>query len=704
MADKHLIIVESPAKARTLQKFVSKDYSIKASLGHVRDLPKTRIGVDVEHQFTPRYVNIQGKQAVIKEIKDAARTSDHIYLAPDPDREGEAIAWHISSVLNLSDVLRIQLHEITREALYRALENPAKIDMDKVYAQQARRILDRLVGYKLSPLLWRKVTGGLSAGRVQSVAVRLIVERQREIDAFVKSEYWTIAAELMKEGQNIPFKADLIKYRNEKIEIPNEEHALQIKEELEKSLFTVAKPPQKKVQKREPSPPFITSTLQQEASRRLNFNVGKTMRVAQQLYEGLDIGEEGRQGLITYMRTDSTRIAEAARAEAEEFIESRYGAEYKGPRRTYKKVAGAQEAHECIRPTSMFRDFPNLRKLLTPDQFRLYRLIHDRFIASQMAACELDVVTVEIASDGYLLKAQGSSVRFPGFTKVYSEDKDENQEKDDETAIIPELMLGEKLVLGKILPVQHFTQPPPLYTEATLVKTLEKNGIGRPSTYAPIVETIQKRGYVELKEKRFNPTILGVAVTDLLVKHFNNIVDYNFTAQIEQELDKIEEGKVNWVQVLQDFYGPFSETLSFVEDKIEKVTNVYEVTEEKCDNCGKPMVIKTGRYGKFLACSGFPECKTTKPYYEKIGVACPKCNGSIIAKKSKKGVFYGCTGYPGCDFTSWNKPIDKKCTACGSIMVLKFGRNRKAYPQCINPDCTKKDKKKAKEAVPVEAS
>ncbi|MDQ7823236.1 MAG: type I DNA topoisomerase [Candidatus Eremiobacteraeota bacterium] len=698
MADKGFIIVESPAKARTLQKYVGKEFTVKASMGHVIDLPKSRIGVDIEKNFTPRYVTIKGKEKIIKELRKEAHGAREVYLATDPDREGEAIAWHLSKALDLSGISRIALHEITPDALATALKSPGKIDIDKVNAQQARRILDRLVGYKLSPLLWKKVTSGLSAGRVQSVAVRLIVDRQREIDAFIKEEYWTIAAELGKKGEKTPFVAGLSKEAGKKIEIPNEERAMEIKGLLEGGTFVVAADPEKKKQKKEPPPPYITSTLQQDASRRLNFKVVKTMKVAQQLFEGLDIGDEGTVGLITYMRTDSTRIAESAREEAAEYIRSTFGEHYIGPRRTYKKSKGAQEAHECIRPTNIARDMSTLSRHLTPEQFRLYKLICDRFLASLMASCELEVKTVDIANGPFLLRAQGSAVTFPGFTRIYSELKDE-REQEDEPTLIPELSKGEELSMHQVIPKQHFTQPPPFYTEASLVKALEKNGIGRPSTYAPIVETIQKREYVKLQDKKFTPTNLGVVVTDLLVKYFPDIVDVKFTANIEEELDKIEEGNADWVKVLKAFYDPFHTTLVSVEKLIEKVENVFEETGETCDKCGSPMVIKRGPYGKFLACSGYPNCKNTKPFVEKIGIACPNegCGGSIIARKTRKGTFYGCDKYPQCDFTSWYKPTDRKCPHCSSIMVLKFSKGGKAYTQCIK-DCRKqKGEKQEKE-------
>jgi DNA topoisomerase I len=710
VAKKSLIIVESPAKARTIQKFVDSNFTVKASMGHIRDLPKSRIGVDIDHDFAPKYVTIKGKEKIIEELRKEAKKCESVYLAPDPDREGEAIAWHLSTALDVPNSSRIALHEITRDALKAALQNSGTIDMKRVDAQQARRILDRLVGYKLSPLLWRKVRYGLSAGRVQSVAVRLIVDRKRDIDKFQETEFWTITAELSKPQEKSRFSAELIKENNKKAEIADEKKAREIEELLKGAPFVVKKNPEKRIHKKEPAAPFITSTLQQEASRRLNFNVGKTMRVAQQLFEGLDLGDEGSVGLITYMRTDSTRISEAAREEACEFIRKAYGDEYVGPARVFKKSKGAQEAHECIRPTGLFRNLENLRRVLSNDQFRLYKLIFDRLVASQMASCEEEVITADIDANIFLFRAQGRSVLFPGFTRLYTESKDE-KDKDDEGGLqnLPRLSKGDQLTLNKLIPRQHFTQPPPQYTEATLVKALEKNGIGRPSTYAPIVETIQKRGYVELKEKKFSPTNLGIIVTDLLIKHFSDIVGINFTAQIEEKLDKIEEGKARWVNVIRDFYQPFIDNLNTVEKQIEKVQIekvkiVYEETDEKCEKCQKPMVIKKGRFGKFLACSGFPECKNTKPFLEKIGVSCPRegCNGSIVTKRSKRGLFYGCEHYPKCDFTSWNRPIDEKCTACSSLMVIKSSRNGKTFPQCSNKDCVMYQAKSKEPAAPSE--
>lgn len=697
MAYKGFIIVESPAKAKTLNKYVGNDYKVMASKGHVIDLPKNRIGIDVAKDFTPKYVVISGKEKTIKELKDVVAQSDAVYLATDPDREGEAIAWHLARALNIPEdsANRIELHEITPDAFKKALDNPRHIDCERVNAQQARRILDRLVGYNLSPVLWKKVASGLSAGRVQSVAVRLVVERQQEIDAFVSEEYWSVAAVLRcLDGNYAPFTAKLLKYKNRKLEITNEEQARTIEAFIKSNPVFVAGDPEKKKQKKEPPAPYITSTLQQDASRRLNFKVTKTMKVAQELFEGLDIGEEGTVGLITYMRTDSTRTADSARQEVAEFIARVFGDDYVGPVRIYKKATGAQEAHECVRPTNVFRSVENLKKYLTSDQFRLYSLIRDRFIASHMASCELNVVTLNIKCGDYRFSSNGSSVVFPGFTKLYNEVKEET-EGNEPANVIPPVKAGDELRKEEIQVKQHFTQPPPQYTEATLVKALEKNGIGRPSTYAPIVDTIQKREYVKLTDKKFIPTKLGNVVTDLLVKNFPDIVDVHFTAQVEGELDKIEDGKQDWVSVLREFYEPFNTRLHTVEKEIVKVdsSSIAEETGEMCEKCGQPMIIKRGPYGKFFACSGYPQCKNTKPYTEKIGVACPRegCGGTIIQRRGKKSVFYGCDKYPECDFTSWYRPLDKKCPYCNSLMVLKYSKSNRPYTQCIN-ECRKQQK------------
>lgn len=705
MSYKGFIIVESPAKARTLQKYVGKEYIVKASMGHVIDLPKNRIGIDVKKNFEPKYITIPGKEKIIKELKSSLKDAEKVYLATDPDREGEAIAWHLSHALGLDEAqpIRIELHEITPEALSAALEHSRLIDLNKVNAQQARRMLDRLVGYNLSPVLWKKVSAGLSAGRVQSVAVRLITERQKEIDAFVSEEYWSIAAMLKPQEHEQLIKATLATYKKKKININSESEAMQIVEFLKQNPFEVAVEPDKRRHSKEPPMPYITSTLQQDASRRLGFKVSKTMKIAQQLFEGLDLGEEGTVGLITYMRTDSTRVSQTAHEDAIDFISTKFGKNYAGKSRVHRKKTGIQDAHEAIRPTNLRRNMENLKKVLTSDQYRLYSLIRDRFLASQMAPCEIESVTLHTTCGDYGFISQGSSVIFPGFTSVYNELKDDRDVDDSSQSSLPVLPKGTRPILVEIEPKQHFTQPPSGYTEASLVRALEKNGIGRPSTYAPIVETIQKREYVKLTDKKFVPTKLGLVVTDMLVKNFPDIVDITFTATLENDLDKIEEGKEELVKVLGDFYSPFIDNLNKVEKNIERVdsSSIAEETGELCEKCSSPMIVKRGPYGKFFACSRYPECKTTKPFVEKVGVKCPKCGiGNVIQKRSKRALFYGCDRYPECDFTSWNRPLDKKCPDCGAVMVLKYTKSGKGYTICIN-DCkgilSKHSKKKTSE-------
>lgn len=733
MKYKGFIIVESPAKARTLEKYAGKDYIIKASMGHIRDLPKNRIGIDVKNGFEPTYVIIANKNKVKNDLIECMEKAEKTYLATDPDREGEAIAWHLAEILGIpqDQQVRIELHEITPGAFKAALENPRAINMEKVNAQQARRMLDRLVGYNLSPVLWKKVAPGLSAGRVQSTAVRLISERQKEIDSFKSEEYWTISA-ICGHGSGkaeTQFKAELVSFNDKKITIKNEEEAEEIKRFLESNEMFISGEPKKKINSKEAPLPYITSTLQQDASRRLGFKVIKTMKIAQQLFEGLDIGEEGPAGLITYMRTDSTRIADSAREDAVKYITEKYGSEYIGRKRSVKKKAGVQDAHEAIRPTDLFRDMSLLKKALTPDQFRLYSLIRDRFIASQMSPCKTEVTSADIRCGGdglkylmpcggynneckipygvYRLHTQGSETIFDGFTKLYNISKEEiansisNPSEDcSQEGTLPLFSDGDPISLKSTEGKQHFTQPSPQYTEASLVKALEKNGIGRPSTYAPIVETIQKRDYVKLDEKKFTPTKLGNVVTDLLVENFSEIVDISFTAHMESELDEIELGNAEYISVLKNFYDPFITNLKKVEKEINRVDSgsISEETGEICEKCGKPMIIKRGPYGKFLACSAYPECKSTKPYLEKIGLACPKCGtGQVIQKKSKKAVFYGCDRYPECDFTSWHRPIDKKCQFCGSPMVVKYTKSGKGYTQCMNA-CTKKKQEEEPES------
>jgi len=687
---KKLVIVESPAKARTLSKLLGEDYSLKASMGHVRDLPRSQLGVDIEQGFTPKYVVPRAKSKIVKELKQAAKTASAVYLATDPDREGEAISWHLVEVTktNRKPYRRVVFHEITKTAIERAFKHPHTIDMQLVNAQQARRILDRLVGYKLSPLLWRKVRRGLSAGRVQSVVLRIIVDREREIENFVPVEYWTIDAELAKTADAPTFRATLVGLSDgTKLDIHNEQEATEIAGDLKQASYKVLKVGTKKVT-RQPAPPFITSTLQQEAWRKLHFPAKLTMQVAQELYEGLPIGDEGNVGLITYMRTDSTRVARAAISEAREFITTKYGSQYLPPhaRSFATAVKGAQEAHEAIRPTKIWREPPLLKPYLSDAQFKLYQLIWKRMVASQMAAAVFDNTTVDIqarrrySKDDYLLRASSSVNVFPGFITLYSESKDEAEE-DKKAPTLPQLEKGDKLKLIELFPEQHFTQPPPRFTEATLIKTLEQWGIGRPSTYAPIISTVQERGYVTKDSGRFQPTELGMVVSDLLNKYFADIVDIEFTAQMEDELDKIARENKDWVMVVQEFYVPFEKSLNSASELMEKV-KLEEETEEICPECGKPMVIKYGRYGKFIACSGYPDCKYTKPFLIKVGVKCPQCGGEIVQKVSKKKrTFYGCSNYPNCTFALNLKPLPKPCPKCGGLLTV-YRRNWVKCTKC----------------------
>jgi DNA topoisomerase-1 len=726
LATGKLVIVESPAKARTVGKFLGAGYRVRASIGHIRDLPQKQMGVDIEHDFRPHYVIAPKKKDVVKELKGLAEGASEIFLATDPDREGEAISWHLAAALDDAlrgkPVHRVEFHEITRDAIDRAFASPREINQPLVDAQQARRVLDRIVGYTISPLLRKKInTKNLSAGRVQSVAVRLVVEREREIQAFVPVEYWSIEAELQKQSPvnsqrstvqlsnhpttqppNYPsFRAKLIQVGEKDFECHTGADALKLKETLEKCAYTVLDVRKKEVQ-RNPSPPFITSTMQQEASRKLGFNAKRTMAVAQQLYEGISIGGEGSVGLITYMRTDSTNVAESAGKEAWAYIKQKFGDDFlpKTPRIFKKKVAGAQEAHEAIRPTSVFREPGAVKEFLDADQFRLYDLIWKRFLASQMASAVFDTTAVDIGAwetdhpttqaPNYLFRANGSVIKFRGFLAVYSEGKDEPTDKEDEAnRELPPLARDEPLDLLGIYPEQHFTQPPPRYTEATLIKALEEYGIGRPSTYAPILSTIQDRGYVErMPDRRLKPTDLGFIVNDLLVKHFAQEVDVRFTAQMEEKLDRIADGEADWVQVLRDFYAPFKQTLDRAAVEMPNVTLPVETTSEVCDKCGAPMVVKRGRFGKFLACSRFPECKGTRNLSASGGsantsVACPECKqGTIIEKKSKRGrIFYSCNRYPDCKFALWDKPIKTPCPRCGSLLTLK-GKNGVKCTKC----------------------
>ena len=654
---KSLVIVESPAKARTL----GKGYSLKASIGHIRDLPKSQLGVDIEHSFAPKYVIPRDKRKTVGELKRAAEAASTIYLATDPDREGEAISWHLTEATRTKGVpyRRVVFHELTKEAIKRAFKHPRSIDMQLVNAQQARRILDRLVGYKISPLLWRNVRRGLSAGRVQSVTLRIIVDREREIGKFVPVEYWSIEAELTRKvpPETPAFRAMLLGLADgTKLDIRNEKEAADFRDELEQAAYNVAKVKTKKAARR-PAPPFITSTLQQESWRKLRFSAKQTMAIAQQLYEGLSIGDEGSVGLITYMRTDSTRVARSAVAEAREFIVDRYGSQFIPPRaRSFATtVKGAQEAHEAIRPTKVWREPSLIKPYLNRTQFKLYELIWKRMVASQMAAALFDNTTVDIEAKRprsrtkYLFRTSTSVVTFPGFMTLYIEGRDEGEEEGRKKSLLPHLEKGDELRLLELFPEQHFTQPPPRFTEATLVKTLEQWGIGRPSTYAPILSTIQEREYVTKAKGRFQPTELGCVVNDLLVKHFSDIVDIEFTVRMEKELDEIANDNRDWVGVIQDFYTPFEKDLQDASQLMERVKLADELVEETCPQCGKPLAIKMGRYGKFLACSGYPDCKFTKPYQIKIGVNCPECGSEMIQRLSKKRrIFYGCSNYPNC--------------------------------------------------------
>jgi DNA topoisomerase-1 len=677
----YLVVVESPTKAKTIKKYLGQRYKVIASMGHVIDLPKSQFGIDVEHNFTPKYITIRGKGDVLKELRSAAKTSKKILLAADPDREGEAISWHLSHALGVDEktLCRVEFNEITEKAIKEAFKNPRLIDIDRVNAQQARRVLDRLVGYKISPLLWKKVKKGLSAGRVQSVALRMIVERENEIEAFVPEEYWTLEAKLLAEKE--PFIA---RYAGEngKKHVPASQSEMDaVIVGLESADFTVTEV-QKKERRRRPSPPFTTSSLQQEASRKLGFTARKTMSVSQQLYEGLKLGPEGVVGLITYIRTDATRVSETAQAEARQYIASKYGKEYvpeKPP--TYKTKKGAQEAHEAIRPTSVERTPEEMKSFLSRDQLRLYKLIWDRLVASQMSAAVYDTVTALIAAGVYDFRASGSQIKFDGFMKLYIEGKDE--EEKEEGGLLPELEVGQQLGLDGFDPQQHFTQPPPRFSEAMLVKTLEENGIGRPSTYAPIIETLQARGYVTREKKVFYATELGRVVLDQLLEFFPDILDVDFTAQMEEQLDRIAEGELEWVDVIRSFYENFAEKLKVAEEHMETVVIEPEYSDEECPQCGRRLVYKMGRYGKFLACPGFPECRFAKPIVKELDVPCPDCEKPLVERRTKRRrTFYGCSGYPACEFTTWDVPQKEKCEKCGYLTVL---RGKKLY--CANSEC-----------------
>ena len=669
-----LVIVESPSKAKTIKKYLGAGFEVVASKGHVRDLPKSRLGIDVNKDFRPQYVNMADKKDVISALKKAAEKSDFVYLATDPDREGEAISWHLATILGLDLTAenRVAFNEITKKGVMSGMSKPTVINMDLVDAQQARRVLDRLVGYKISPLLWKKVKKGLSAGRVQSVALKLVVDREKEIRAFVSEEFWTVDAKLIKDKKT--FDAKLATDKNgKKIELKNGQEAQAVLDSIEGKPFIVEEV-KKGVKTRQPAPPFNTSALQQEASRKLNFTAQRTMRIAQQLYEGVEIPGMGSTGLITYMRTDSLRISEDARAAGNGYIKEHFGEKYlpKTPR-YYKSKAGAQDAHEAIRPAVIEITPDSLKNVLSAEQYKLYKLIWDRFMASLMAACTMDTVNVSISSGDYIFKANGFNVKFDGYTALYEEGKDE---KDDEGGSLPALAVGDELKLKSIGGNQHFTQPPLRFNEATLIKALEENGIGRPATYAPILANILNREYIEKEKKSLKPTPLGETVTDLMAEHFKNIVNVKFTADMEARLDKIESGDKEWVDVITEFYDDFDKTLKTAEKAMDgKRVKVPDVeTDVVCELCGRKMVEKTGKFGKFLACPGYPECKNTKAIVTETAGACPVCGGKMLKKRSKKGyTYYGCENNPKCSFMSWDEPISEACPNCGKPLFKKKG-------------------------------
>lgn len=664
---KTLVIVESPAKAKTIEKYLGRNYRVIASKGHIRDLPKSQMGIDFDNDYKPKYISIRGKGDTIKELKSEAKKAKEVYLASDPDREGEAIAWHVAHTLNLDDTAknRVTFNEVTKDAVKNSFKNPRAIDMDTVNAQQARRILDRIVGYSLSPILWDKVKKGLSAGRVQSVALKLVIDREKEIKNFKPEEYWTIDAEFKKKTKS--FKASFWGVDGKKQELPNNEAVQKVLAKIDKKKPFEINNVLKRERRRQPAAPFTTSTLQQEANKRLNYRTRRTMSIAQQLYEGISLGKQGTVGLITYMRTDSKRTSLVAQAEASKFLNEKYGKEYaaKGARH-FKNQEDAQDAHEAIRPTSVYRTPESLKSVLTTEQYRLYKLIWARFVASEMTPAVYDTVRADIEQNGVTFRTTGSKMKFAGFTKVY----DNLQEKNIE---LPDLNDGDEVKLAKSDNKQHFTLPPARYTEASLVHTLEENGVGRPSTYAPTIDTIQRRYYVKLEAKSIVPTELGEIVDNLIEKFFPDIVNIDFTAQLENDLDSIEAGKKNWVKVVDEYYHPFKKELDKAEAGIQKVQIKDEPAGFNCDICGAPMVIKMGRYGKFYACSRFPDCRNTKAIVKKVGVTCPKCGkGDVVEKKSKRNrKFYGCSRYPECDFVSWDMPISRNCPNDGHFLVEK---------------------------------
>lgn len=686
----YLVIVESPAKAKTIERYLGKKYKVKASMGHVRDLPKSQMGVDPENEFQPKYITIRGKGDVLKGLKSAAKKAKKVYLAADPDREGEAIAWHLAHSLNIDETsqCRVVFNEITKDAIKESFKHPRSINTDLVNAQQARRILDRLVGYNISPLLWKKVKKGLSAGRVQSVAVKMIMDREKEIEKFTPEEYWSIETDFTKDKDI--FEGSFYGMDDKKVELGTEDDVKKVLERIKGKKFSVDKV-NKRERKRNPALPFTTSSIQQEAARKLNFRARKTMMVAQQLYEGIDLGKKtgGITGLITYMRTDSTRISETAKSEANDYIEGKHGKEFIGPKKTSKQKEGAQDAHEGIRPTSVLRDPKSLKPVLSNDQYKLYKLIWERFVASQMAPAIMDTMTVHLLNNGIEFRATGSKIKFKGFMSVYIEGTDDN--KKEENKYLPDLKEGMEVTANDIEPNQHFTQPPPRYTEARLVKVMEEQGIGRPSTYAPTLDTIQRRGYVGIDNKRFIPTELGGIVIELLEEFFPEIIDVDFTVKMEGNLDSIEDGQNDWVSILDDFYVDFHKRLEVAEEEMEKIEIKDEPAGIDCEKCGNEMVYKMGRYGKFLACSNFPECRNTKPILKEIGVKCPKCKeGNVVERKSKKKrTFFGCDRFPECDFVSWDKPISRPCPKCESLLVEKKTK-KETQITCTNCDYKEK--------------
>lgn len=686
---KHLVIVESPAKAKTIKKFLGSTYKIEASMGHVRDLPKSQLGIDMEHDYEPKYITIRGKGQLLSKLRKEARSADKVYLATDPDREGEAISWHLLHALDLKEkpISRITFNEITKNAVKKSISEAREIDMDLVNAQQARRILDRMVGYTISDLLWQKVKGRLSAGRVQSVALRIICDREEEINSFIAEEYWSIIAYLTDENNN-EIEAKFYGTDEQKIELHDRQQTEKIVEEIKQKEFVVEEVKQG-TRVKKPVAPFTTSTLQQEASKHLNMTTQKTMMIAQQLYEGIDIKAEGTVGLVSYIRTDSFRISDEAYENAVQFICETYGKEYVNEKRAvYKSKGKTQDAHEAIRPTSVFRTPESIKESLSKDQYKLYKLIWERFVASQMAPAIYDTLSVKIKCN-YQFRTGGSVLKFEGFLKVYNYSKEETEK-------IVKLEKGQKLQQKEIKPLQHFTQPPARFTDASLVKTLEEIGVGRPSTYAPTLTTIQARNYVTKEGKNLYPTELGEIVNDIMKSYFADIVDINFTATMEDKLDEVEEGKGEWKQIIREFYPPFHKEVLDATEKLEKITIQDEVTDIICEKCGRNMVIKYGRYGKFLACPGFPDCHNAKPFYENANVNCPECGGKVLIKKTKKGrKYFGCENHPECNFMSWNKPTGEKCPRCGNFMEEKGKKNTKIV--CSNIQCGYVEEKEEKE-------